>query len=45
MYFQMAQLNGVLLEEFWISDKHFPDGGVLELWLGPEPNKNWKVIE
>jgi putative alpha-1,2-mannosidase len=36
-YIQKARLNG-------FSHKDFAQGGLLELWLGPAPNRNWAVI-
>jgi putative alpha-1,2-mannosidase len=45
MYIQKATLNGQLHEEFWFSHKDFSNGGNLELWLGPNPNKKWGVKE
>lgn len=41
MYIQKATLNGNPLDQFWFSHKDFSEGGILEIWLGPEPNKNW----
>ena len=41
VYIQKAALNGQPLENCWIYHKDFAAGGVLELWLGPEPNKAW----
>jgi len=41
MYIQKARLNGKALENCWIYHRDFTRGGLLELWLGPEPNKNW----
>ncbi|HBE42709.1 MAG TPA: glycoside hydrolase [Bacteroidales bacterium] len=40
-YIQRASLNGKPLNQFWISHSDFIKGGLLELWLGSEPNKNW----
>lgn len=40
-YIQKAELNGNPLTRFWITHNEFSKGGILELWLGPEPNKNW----
>jgi putative alpha-1,2-mannosidase len=40
-YIQRAELNGKPLETFWFRHRDFAKGGVLELWLGPEPNKDW----
>jgi predicted alpha-1,2-mannosidase len=42
-YIQRATLNGNELKRFWFKHEDFAKGGILELWLGPEPNKNWGV--
>jgi putative alpha-1,2-mannosidase len=41
VYIQKAALNGQPLDTCWFTHKDFAKGGVLELWLGPEPNKEW----
>ena len=41
MYIQKAELNGEPLNRVWISHEEYARGGRLELWLGPEPNKEW----
>ena len=41
MYIQEAKLNGRLQEEFWFGHEDFSKGGILELWMGPTPNKAW----
>ena len=41
IYIQKAKLNGMALERVWISHQEYGAGGLLELWLGPEPNKKW----
>ena len=41
MFIQKAKLNGKALENCWIYHKDFARGGLLELWLGPKPNKIW----
>ncbi len=41
MYIQKAALNGKPLDQFWFKHSDFSKGGILELWLGPEPNKKW----
>lgn len=43
MYIQKAMLNGKPWGHFWFTHETFIKGGELELWLGPEPNKNWGV--
>lgn len=40
-YIQRATLNGNNHEKFWFSHQTFQKGGVLELWLGNQPNYNW----
>ena len=40
-YIQKAELNGKALTNCWFYHKDFAKGGLLELWLGPEPNKEW----
>lgn len=42
-YIQKASLNGKPLNQFWFYHSDFIKGGLLELWLGSEPNKNWGV--
>jgi putative alpha-1,2-mannosidase len=41
VYIQKAELNGRPLDTFWFHHKDFAKGGLLELWLGPEPNTAW----
>lgn len=43
IYIQSAKLNGKPLEKFWFYHEEFAKGGILELELGPEPNKNWGI--
>jgi predicted alpha-1,2-mannosidase len=46
VYIQSAKLNGKPIEgRFWITHREFAAGGVLEIELGPEPNKNWGVVK
>jgi len=40
-YIQRAQLNGQAMDACWFYHKDFAKGGLLELWLGPTPNKTW----
>jgi len=40
-YIQKAKLNGQSLGNSWFYHKDFAKGGLLELWLGPKPNKKW----
>ncbi|UJH69231.1 GH92 family glycosyl hydrolase [Allomuricauda sp. SCSIO 65647] len=44
-YVQKATLNGVELNNFWFSASELTKGGVLELIMGPQPNKSWGVNE
>ena len=41
VYIQKAKLNGAPLENCWFYHRDFAKGGVLELWLGPTPNRKW----
>ncbi len=41
MYIQKATLNGKVLNQFWFNHSDFAKGGILELWQGPMPNKEW----
>jgi putative alpha-1,2-mannosidase len=43
MYIQRAELDGRELDNAWFYHDQLADGGTLELWLGPEPNKQWGV--
>jgi len=40
-YIQKAALNGRPLNRFWFSHSDFARGGLLEIWLGNKPEKNW----
>ena len=40
-YIQKVNLNGKPLNEYWFHHNDFAKGGILEIWLGAEPNKNW----
>ncbi|ETN96242.1 GH92 family glycosyl hydrolase [Zhouia amylolytica] len=42
-YVQSAILNGSQLDNFWFPSAELLKGGVLELQMGPEPNKNWGI--
>lgn len=42
-YIQKAQLNGKSLNNFWFTHSEFAKGGILEIWLGNQPNKSWGV--
>lgn len=41
VYIQKAELNGQPLQTFQFPHAEFAKGGQLEIWLGPEPNKDW----
>lgn len=43
LYIQKAVLNGKPHDRFWFSHEEYAKGGELELFLGPEPNRNWGV--
>ena len=40
-YIQSARLNGSALNDFWFTHEQYIKGGILELWLGNKPNKQW----
>lgn len=42
-YIQAARLNGRPLNSFLFPAKELLQGGVLELQMGPQPNKNWGI--
>lgn len=42
-YIRKAALNGKPLDTFWFLHRDFARGGLLEIWLGPEPNEDWGV--
>ena len=41
VYIQKARLNGKAWERCWLDWDEIAHGGLLELWLGPEPNPGW----
>ncbi len=41
MYIQSARLNGKPLTHCWFKHQDLIQGGILELDLGPKPNKHW----
>lgn len=44
VYIQSTKLNGKpLAGRFWVTHKELVAGGVLEVELGPQPNKSWGV--
>ncbi|AZM44632.1 hypothetical protein DMB38_01350 [Streptomyces sp. WAC 06738] len=45
MYIQRAALNGRRQDNAWFPHDRLAAGGTLELWMGPEPNKDWGVAE
>lgn len=42
-YIQKTALNGKEFDWFQIAHKDLVSGGLLEIWLGPQPNKNWGI--
>ena len=42
-YIQKAKLNDQPLNQFWFKHSDLAKGGILELWLGPEPNRDWGI--
>ncbi|MSB25666.1 glycoside hydrolase domain-containing protein, partial [Odoribacter splanchnicus] len=42
-YIRQARLNGKPLHDFRFSHADFSKGGLLELWMGPEPAKKWGI--
>ncbi|HVW59803.1 MAG TPA: GH92 family glycosyl hydrolase, partial [Puia sp.] len=42
-YIQSASMNGRPLNSPWFTHKQLMEGGVLELKMGPYPNKSWGV--
>jgi putative alpha-1,2-mannosidase len=40
-YIQKAAINGKVLNNFWFTHEEYAKGGKLEIWLGPQPNKQW----
>lgn len=45
VYIQKAALNGRPLEKCWLAHDEFAKGGILELWLGPDSNRQWGVAK
>ncbi|HTI10413.1 MAG TPA: GH92 family glycosyl hydrolase [Puia sp.] len=45
IYIQAATLNGHAYNRCWLDYKDLAAGGVLELTMGPEPNRHWGVGE
>jgi putative alpha-1,2-mannosidase len=43
VYIQKAMLNGKMLETFWFTHAEYAKGGILEIWLGDLPNKDWGI--
>ncbi|WP_165025576.1 GH92 family glycosyl hydrolase [Dysgonomonas sp. ZJ279] len=44
-YIQSAKLNGETLNSFKFPAKDLLNGGILELQMGAEPNKNWGIAK
>jgi len=43
IYIQSATLNGKPYYKCWITHQDIAAGGMLELLMGPEPNKQWGI--
>jgi len=43
IYVQKVKLNGVGYNKTYITHKNIMNGGTLEFFMGPEPNKEWGV--
>ena len=43
IYVQKAKLNGKELNKCWFDFSAISEGGVLELWMGPDPNHSWGI--
>ena len=44
-YIQSARLNGKELKQPWLTHQELMNNGLLELEMGPKPNKRWGVME
>jgi predicted alpha-1,2-mannosidase len=44
-YIQSARMNAVLIKTPWFTHEQLMDGGILELEMGPKPNKKWGIEE
>jgi predicted alpha-1,2-mannosidase len=42
-YIQSAKFNGQVLNKPWFTHEQLTAGGVLELEMGPKPNKSWGI--
>jgi len=42
-YIQSAKMNGQTLNTPWFSHEQLINGGILELEMGPKPNKSWGI--
>ena len=42
-YIQSSRMNGVQLNTPWFTHEQLVNGGVLELEMGPKPNKKWGI--
>lgn len=43
IYIQKATLNGEAYDQCWVDYQDIMKGGVLELEMGPKPNKDWGI--
>ena len=44
-YIQKANLNSKPMDCFWFTHEEYARGGMLEIWLGAEPNKAWGLCD
>jgi len=42
-YIQSAKFNGKVLNKPWFTHEQLTSGGILELEMGPKPNKSWGI--
>jgi putative alpha-1,2-mannosidase len=43
LYIQSAKLNGKPYNKCWINHQDIAKGGILELTMGKQPNRNWGI--
>lgn len=43
IYIQSVKLNGEQLQRCYLNHEEITSGGILEIEMGPEPNRNWGV--
>ncbi len=44
-YIQSGRMNGTTLKTPWFTHEQLMNGGILELEMGPKPNKKWGIEE